>query len=73
MRYPPLVAGDLAPPSAVRDGVSVLLEIIETHNSMMVPASAKKPDFDPVILAMLDPIIQVDVCAWCTEFFYSLM
>lgn len=59
LRYPPLVASDLSPPSAVRDGVAVLLEIIETHNSMMVPASAKKPDFDPVISAMLDPIIQV--------------
>ncbi|KAK3435184.1 conserved oligomeric Golgi complex subunit 6 [Eucalyptus grandis] len=59
LRYPPLVAVDLSPPSAVRDGVSVLLEIIETHNSTMVPASTKKPDFDPVISAMLDPIIQM--------------
>lgn len=59
LRYPPLVAVDLSPPEAVRDGVSVLLEIIETHDSMMVPASEKKPEFDPVISAILDPIIQV--------------
>lgn len=56
LRYPPLVAVDLSPPPAVREGVSVLLEIIETHNSMMVPASG---NFDPVISALLDPIIQV--------------
>lgn len=59
MRFPPLVAADLSPPPAVREGVSLLLEIIETYNSMMVPASANKPDFDPVISALLDPIIQV--------------
>jgi len=59
LRYPPLVAVDLSPPKAVREGVSVLLEIIETHNSMMVTVTGKKPDFDPVISALLDPIIQV--------------
>ncbi|XWS62266.1 hypothetical protein CRYUN_Cryun07bG0195500 [Craigia yunnanensis] len=59
LRYPPLVAVDLSPPPAVREGVSVLLEIIETYNSMMVPASGKKPAFDPVISALLDPIIQM--------------
>ncbi|OMO89334.1 Component of oligomeric golgi complex [Corchorus capsularis] len=58
LRYPPLVAVDLSPPPAVREGVSVLLEIIETYNSMMVPAD-KKPAFDPVISALLDPIIQM--------------
>ncbi|XP_059457372.1 conserved oligomeric Golgi complex subunit 6 isoform X2 [Corylus avellana] len=56
LRYPSLVAVDLSPPPAVREGVSVLLEIIETHNSMMVPASG---NFDPVISALLDPIIQL--------------
>ncbi|KAA8521078.1 hypothetical protein F0562_011769 [Nyssa sinensis] len=59
LRYPPLVSVDLSPPPAVREGVSVLLEIIETHDSMMVPASGKNPDFDPVISALLDPIIQM--------------
>lgn len=59
LRYPPLVAVDLSPPPAVREGVSLLLEIIETHNGMMFPASGKRPDFDPVIAALLDPIIQV--------------
>lgn len=65
LRYPPLVAVDLSPPPAVIDGVSVLLEIIETYNSMMVPASGKKPDFDPVIAALLDPIVQVCICLSC--------
>ncbi|KAL8110776.1 hypothetical protein AgCh_026497 [Apium graveolens] len=59
IRYPPLVSVDLSPPPAVRDGVSILLEIIEIHDSMMVPASAKKPEFDPVISALLDPIIKM--------------
>lgn len=59
LRYPPLVPVDLSPPSAVREGVSVLLEIIETHDSMMVTASGNNPDFEPVISALLDPIIQV--------------
>ncbi|XP_055820896.1 conserved oligomeric Golgi complex subunit 6 [Solanum dulcamara] len=59
LRYPPLVAVDLSPPPALREGVSVLLEIIQTHDGMMFPASGKKPDFDPVISALLDPIIQM--------------
>ncbi|KAM3322594.1 conserved oligomeric Golgi complex subunit 6 [Capsicum chacoense] len=59
LRYPPLVAVDLSTPPALREGVSVLLEIIQTHDSMMIPASGKKPDFDPVISALLDPIIQM--------------
>lgn len=59
MRYPPLVAVDLSPPLAVSEGVSVLLEIIDTYNSLMVPASVKKLDFEPVISALLDPIVQV--------------
>ncbi|KAJ9707137.1 hypothetical protein PVL29_002226 [Vitis rotundifolia] len=59
LRYPPLVAVDLSPPPALREGVSVLLEIIETHDSMMIPAAEKKPAFDPVISALLDPIIQM--------------
>ncbi|KAK9292352.1 hypothetical protein L1049_020318 [Liquidambar formosana] len=59
LRYPPLVAVDLSPPPAVREGVSVLLEIIEIHDGMMVSASGKKPEFDPVISALLDPIIQM--------------
>lgn len=59
LRYPPLVAVDLSPPPAVREGVSVLLEIIDNYNSMMVPASGQKPAFDPVVSAILDPIIQM--------------
>ncbi|KAG6519402.1 hypothetical protein ZIOFF_022895 [Zingiber officinale] len=59
LRYPPLVAVDLSPPPAMREGVSLLLELIDTYNSMMVPASGKKPDFDPVISALLDPIVQM--------------
>ncbi|CAL9106719.1 unnamed protein product [Musa textilis] len=59
LRYPPLVAVDLSPPPAVREGVSLFLDLIDTYNSMMVPASVKKPDFDPVITALLDPIVQM--------------
>ncbi|XP_023763515.1 conserved oligomeric Golgi complex subunit 6 [Lactuca sativa] len=59
LRYPPLVAVDLSPPPAVREGVSLLLELITIHDSMMVPASGIKPLFDPVISALLDPIIQI--------------
>ncbi|KAL5743221.1 hypothetical protein ACOSP7_029953 [Xanthoceras sorbifolium] len=59
LRYPPLVAVDLSPPPAVREGVSILLEIIDNYDSMMVPASGKKPVFDPVISALLDPIVQM--------------
>ncbi|XP_074285100.1 conserved oligomeric Golgi complex subunit 6 [Silene latifolia] len=58
LRYPPLVAVDLSPPTAVREGVSVMLEIVETYDSIMLPPS-KKPEFDPVISALLDPIIQM--------------
>lgn len=66
LRYPPLVAVDLSPPPAVREGISLLLELINTYNSMMVPASGKRPNFDPVISAILDPIIQVSfLCLMC--------
>ncbi|ESQ33657.1 hypothetical protein EUTSA_v10006980mg [Eutrema salsugineum] len=59
LRYPPPVAIDLSPPPAVREGVSLTLEIIENYNSMMVSASGKKPAFDPVLSALLDPIIKM--------------
>lgn len=59
LRYPPPVAVDLSPPPAVREGVSLLLELIDTYNSMMVPQSGKKLDFDSVITALLDPIVQM--------------
>ncbi|CAN8313866.1 unnamed protein product [Cochlearia groenlandica] len=59
LRYPPPVAVDLSPPPAVREGVSLTLEIIENYNSMMVSASGKKPAFDPVLSALLDPIIKM--------------
>lgn len=59
LRYPPPVAIDLSPPPAVREGVSLTLEIIENYNSMMVSSSGEKPAFDPVLSALLDPIIKV--------------
>lgn len=59
LRYPPLVSVDLSPPPAVREGVSLLLEIVETHNSMMLPTLGKDPSFGPVISALLDPIIKI--------------
>ncbi|KAL8150974.1 hypothetical protein V2J09_020782 [Rumex salicifolius] len=59
LRYPPLVSVDLSPPPALREGLLLLLEIIGNYDSMMVPSSGEKPDFDPVISALLDPIIQM--------------
>ncbi|WOK99928.1 conserved oligomeric Golgi complex subunit 6 [Canna indica] len=59
LRYPPLVAVDLSPPPAVREVVSLLLELIDTYKSMMIPASDKKTDFDPVVTALLDPLVQM--------------
>ncbi|KAI8016830.1 Conserved oligomeric Golgi complex subunit 6 [Camellia lanceoleosa] len=44
----------------LREGVLMLLEIIEIkHNSMMITASGKNPIFDPVISALIDCIIQM--------------
>lgn len=59
LRYPSPIAVDLSPPPAVAEGMSALLELLDTYNGMMVPAGKKKPDFQPVISAMLDPIIQM--------------
>lgn len=56
LRYPTPVAVDLSPPPAVGDGVSLLLELIDTHEKIMVSAGGKKPDFDPIISAILDPL-----------------
>lgn len=33
-----MVVVDLSPPSAVREGVSLLFELISIHDGMMVPA-----------------------------------
>ncbi|CAA6667106.1 unnamed protein product [Spirodela intermedia] len=54
----PRIAADLSPPPAIMEGVSLLLEIIDTYSSMMFPASAKKPEFDPVMASLLDPIVE---------------
>ncbi|GLJ07686.1 hypothetical protein SUGI_0072490 [Cryptomeria japonica] len=69
LRYPSLVAVDLSPPPAVGEGVSLLLELINTYHSMLVPASGKKLDFEPVISALLDPIIQM--CEQAAEAYKS--
>nr|ATB19474.1 putative COG7 [Calocedrus decurrens] len=69
LRYPSLVAVDLSPPPAVGEGVSLLLELIDTYHSMLVPASGKKLDFEPVISALLDPIIQM--CEQAAEAYKS--
>ncbi|XP_078442754.1 oligomeric golgi complex subunit [Wolffia australiana] len=57
LKYPIRIAVDLSPPPAVREGVSLMLEIIDTYSSMMFPALAKRPDFHPVISSLLDPIV----------------
>ncbi|CAM6119888.1 unnamed protein product, partial [Calypogeia fissa] len=59
LRYPSLVAVDLSPPAAVAEGVNVLLELIDNYTKMMVPAGGRKPDFEPVITAVVDPLIQM--------------
>ncbi|KAJ3682175.1 hypothetical protein LUZ60_014748 [Juncus effusus] len=58
-RYPPLVPADLAPPPAVREGISIVIELIQTYNSIMLPPSAPKPSFLPVISSLLDPVVQM--------------
>lgn len=69
LRYPSSVAVDLSPPPAVAEGVSVLLELIDNYNRMMVPAGGKKPDFEPVINAIVEPLVQVR----CLRHFISLI
>nr|ATB19488.1 putative COG7 [Juniperus procera] len=69
LKYPSLVAVDLSPPPAVGEGVSLLLELIDTYHSMLVPASGMKLDFEPVISALLDPIIQM--CEQAAEAYKS--
>lgn len=59
LRYPPPVAVDLSPPPAVAEGISALLELLNTYSGMMVPSGGGKPDFQPVMSAILDPIIQM--------------
>jgi conserved oligomeric Golgi complex subunit 6 len=60
-RYPPLVPADLSPPAAVREGISVVVELIQSYNSIMLPPSAPKPPFQPVVSSLLDPIVQVSL------------
>eukprot|EP00897_Mesotaenium_endlicherianum_P007060 jgi/Mesen1/6382/ME000329S05549 len=59
LRYPPAVAADLSPPPAVAETVGLLLELLDTHSRMMVPAAVPKPDFEPVMAALLDPLHQM--------------
>ncbi|KAL3678988.1 hypothetical protein R1sor_021944 [Riccia sorocarpa] len=58
-RYPSSVAADLSPPPAVAEAVTLLLELIENYNNMIVPAGIKKPDFKPVISAIVEPLVQM--------------
>jgi conserved oligomeric Golgi complex subunit 6 len=60
-RYPPLVPADLSPPAAVREGISVVVELIQSYNSIMLPHPAPKPHFLPVVSSLLDPIVQVSL------------
>lgn len=59
LRYPFPVAVDLSPPPAVNETVSLLLELIDNYESMMVPAGGQKPSFEPITEAILDPLIQM--------------
>ncbi|CAI5988671.1 unnamed protein product [Closterium sp. NIES-65] len=59
LRFPPAVPSDLSPPPLVGEGVAVVLELLQAHASMMVPAGAAKPDFLPVAAALLDPLVEV--------------
>ena len=59
LRYPPPIAVDLSPPLAVAEGISAWLELFNTYSEMMGPSGGQKPDFQPVLSALLDPIIQV--------------
>ncbi|KAL2613897.1 hypothetical protein R1flu_025589 [Riccia fluitans] len=58
-RYPSSVAADLSPPPAVAEAVTILLELIDNYNNMIVPAGGKKPDFEPVISAIVEPLVQM--------------
>ena len=59
LRYPSAVAVDLSPPPAVAETMSILLELIDNYESMMVPAGGQKPDFEPIIEGLLDPLVQM--------------
>lgn len=59
LRYPSPVAVDLSPHPAVGETMSLLMELIDNYESMMVPAGGQKPDFGPIIEAILDPLIQM--------------
>jgi hypothetical protein len=59
VRYPPPLSADLYPPPAVAEGVSLLLELIEVYDTSMAPANIPKPDFEPIIAAVVDPLLQV--------------
>jgi hypothetical protein len=59
LRYPPPIAVDLSPPLAVAEAMSAWQELFTTYSEMMVPSGGQKPDFQPVLSALLDPIILV--------------
>lgn len=59
LRYGSVVAVDLSPPPAVNETMSVLLELVYNYETMMVPAGGKKPDFEPIIQGLLDPLVQM--------------
>lgn len=69
LRYPSAVAVDLSPPPAVAETMSVLLELIDNYESMMVPAGGQKPDFEPIIQGLLDPLVQM--CEQSAEMYGS--
>ena len=65
LRYPPPIAVDLSPPLAVAEAMSAWQELFTTYSEMMVPSGGSKPDFQPVLSALLDPVIQVKYMNSC--------
>ncbi|GBG66460.1 hypothetical protein CBR_g61503 [Chara braunii] len=58
VKYPPPIAADLSPPPAVGETVSLVLELLDAYKTAMVSAGSK-PDFEPVLAALLDPLQQM--------------
>eukprot|EP00271_Cylindrocystis_brebissonii_P011852 TRINITY_DN29826_c0_g1_i1.p1 TRINITY_DN29826_c0_g1~~TRINITY_DN29826_c0_g1_i1.p1 ORF type:complete len:707 (+),score=155.94 TRINITY_DN29826_c0_g1_i1:799-2919(+) len=59
LRFPPLVASDLSPPPAVPETMAVVQELLEAHKRIMVASAMAKPDFEPVLEATLNPLLEM--------------
>lgn len=57
--------GDLSPPVVVAQTLSLLRDLLTSHDASVVPLDARQADFQQVVSCLLDPLLSV--CSMCAS------